>query len=139
MASSIDMPLITQTNSSPPIRPNGKPAEIYARPASRFVAEFIGDINILERDIKNGRELPDSAREAVMSAGAIATAVRPERIHNVPSCTFISMPPSLFPTKASGKPASPSFTSNATPASVEAKACAMRAFGYAERRLSSTV
>ncbi|MBV8848227.1 MAG: ABC transporter ATP-binding protein [Methylobacteriaceae bacterium] len=38
----------------------GPPAEIYARPASRFVAEFIGDINILEGDA--------------------ATAVRPERI-----------------------------------------------------------
>ncbi|MEA2860244.1 MAG: putrescine transport system ATP-binding protein, partial [Methylobacteriaceae bacterium] len=58
----------------------GTPAEIYARPASRFVAEFIGDINILEGDIKNGRELVNSAREAVMAAGAIATAVRPERI-----------------------------------------------------------
>jgi putrescine transport system ATP-binding protein len=58
----------------------GTPAEIYARPASRFVAEFIGDINILEGDIKNGRELVNSAREAVIAAGAIATAVRPERI-----------------------------------------------------------
>jgi putrescine transport system ATP-binding protein len=44
----------------------GTPAEIYARPASRFVAEFIGDINILERDEEGTRE--------------IATAIRPERI-----------------------------------------------------------
>jgi putative spermidine/putrescine transport system ATP-binding protein len=44
----------------------GTPAEIYARPASRFVAEFIGDINILERDEK--------------TAGQAATAIRPERI-----------------------------------------------------------
>jgi putrescine transport system ATP-binding protein len=44
----------------------GTPAEIYARPASRFVAEFIGDINILERDEEGTRET--------------ATAIRPERI-----------------------------------------------------------
>jgi len=44
----------------------GTPAEIYARPASRFVAEFIGDINILDGDMKGGRET--------------ATAIRPERI-----------------------------------------------------------
>jgi putrescine transport system ATP-binding protein len=48
----------------------GTPAEIYARPASRFVAEFIGDINILDADLNDKRE-PGSA---------IATAVRPERI-----------------------------------------------------------
>jgi putrescine transport system ATP-binding protein len=44
----------------------GTPAEIYARPASRFVAEFIGDINILERDEK--------------TVGQAARAIRPERI-----------------------------------------------------------
>jgi putrescine transport system ATP-binding protein len=57
----------------------GTPAEIYARPASRFVAEFIGDINILEDDI-NGRDPPDAAHRAARSDRATATAVRPERI-----------------------------------------------------------
>ena len=44
----------------------GTPAEIYARPASRFVAEFIGDINILDGH-------GEAARQT-------ATAIRPERI-----------------------------------------------------------
>jgi putrescine transport system ATP-binding protein len=50
----------------------GTPAEIYARPASRFVAEFIGDINILEADV--------NATHGATSAGASVTAIRPERI-----------------------------------------------------------
>jgi putrescine transport system ATP-binding protein len=44
----------------------GTPAEIYGSPTSRFVAEFIGDINVLERDEEGTRE--------------VATAIRPERI-----------------------------------------------------------
>jgi putrescine transport system ATP-binding protein len=58
----------------------GTPAEIYARPASRFVAEFIGDINILETDLKDKRELLQSSNDPSNSGSAVATAVRPERI-----------------------------------------------------------
>jgi putrescine transport system ATP-binding protein len=58
----------------------GTPAEIYASPASRFVAEFIGDINILEFDAKDEGQLLHSLHERAHSTGAIATAVRPERI-----------------------------------------------------------
>jgi putrescine transport system ATP-binding protein len=56
----------------------GTPAEIYARPRSRFVAEFIGDINIFDAgaDVQNGSVCLSSK-----SAGStVATAVRPERI-----------------------------------------------------------
>jgi putrescine transport system ATP-binding protein len=59
----------------------GSPAEIYARPASRFVAEFIGDINILEGDLQGERELLRTGAED--RNGSSATAVRPERIRIV--------------------------------------------------------
>jgi putrescine transport system ATP-binding protein len=58
----------------------GTPAEIYTRPASRFVAEFIGDINILESDMKDEGELLHSSNERANSGRPVATAVRPERI-----------------------------------------------------------
>jgi putrescine transport system ATP-binding protein len=56
----------------------GSPAEIYARPASRFVAEFIGDINILDGEVKGERELLAAASSD--SVRHPATAIRPERI-----------------------------------------------------------
>ena len=56
----------------------GTPAEIYARPASRFVAEFFGDINILDGDVRSERELLIAADES--TGRSAATAVRPERI-----------------------------------------------------------
>jgi putrescine transport system ATP-binding protein len=56
----------------------GSPAEIYARPASRFVAEFIGDINILDRAVKDERELFGASNGS--SSDNPATAIRPERI-----------------------------------------------------------
>jgi putrescine transport system ATP-binding protein len=57
----------------------GTPAEIYARPASRFVAEFIGDINILDgEDVRGEGKLLRAPSEG--GSGYLATAVRPERI-----------------------------------------------------------
>ena len=56
----------------------GTPAEIYERPASRFVADFFGDINILDGDVRSERELLIAADES--TGRSAATAVRPERI-----------------------------------------------------------
>ncbi len=56
----------------------GTPAQIYARPASRFVAEFIGDINIFDGHVKSECELLSAGDEQRQSS--VATAVRPERI-----------------------------------------------------------
>ena len=74
----------------------GTPKEIYNHPARRFVADFIGDINILtarlvEASEKTGRvELP-SGKEAVarlssagMKPGAVSVAIRPEHVSVVP-------------------------------------------------------
>ncbi|HEX2153085.1 MAG TPA: ABC transporter ATP-binding protein [Acidimicrobiia bacterium] len=64
----------------------GEPAAIYERPTSRFVAGFIGDINLLSATVSspdavrlaNGHELPISTGAA---AGAEVTlALRPERM-----------------------------------------------------------
>ena len=69
----------------------GAPAEIYERPASRYVAEFIGEINLFEGRVAsfdNGVARVDTP-EGVLSAqtarrpeqGApVALAVRPERV-----------------------------------------------------------
>jgi putative spermidine/putrescine transport system ATP-binding protein len=61
----------------------GAPREIYDRPRTRFVADFIGEINVFVgawRDgvlIANGRQLPAPAGPA---SGEGTIAVRPERI-----------------------------------------------------------
>lgn len=60
----------------------GAPREIYDRPTSRFVADFIGDTNILEGRAEGttlhlegwSSPLPEAA------SGATAIALRPERV-----------------------------------------------------------
>ncbi|MFD0857567.1 ABC transporter ATP-binding protein [Roseovarius aquimarinus] len=67
----------------------GRPKEIYNNPARRFVADFIGDINILEGDLaeqgakvvlpggtKVGAVLPEGAARE----GRVSVAIRPENM-----------------------------------------------------------
>ncbi|MBW6400900.1 ABC transporter ATP-binding protein [Roseomonas sp. HJA6] len=66
----------------------GPPRAIYERPATRFVARFLGAANVLEG--RAAAEGFDSAEAGVTFAGAIApdtvaVALRPERIRVVPS------------------------------------------------------
>ncbi len=64
----------------------GDSQEIYERPRSRFVADFIGDINIIEAEIakdgiatlENGREV--RIPEGHPTSGPIHLALRPERL-----------------------------------------------------------
>jgi putrescine transport system ATP-binding protein len=70
----------------------GPPAEIYERPASRFVADFVGEVNLFEGDLTAGfncqslsiagfREpipLPSGTR--LPEGAAAALAVRPEKL-----------------------------------------------------------
>jgi putrescine transport system ATP-binding protein len=69
------------------------PAELYERPKTRFVAEFVGDINIFEGEVLDGDEgllrvkIADAEAIAVADSGvglaigqAVAVAVRPEKI-----------------------------------------------------------
>ncbi|MFH5924078.1 ABC transporter ATP-binding protein [Roseomonas xinghualingensis] len=69
----------------------GAPREVYDRPATRFVAEFLGAANVLE-----GRRTPDGALECPAAActlrpaaplpeGVTAVALRPERIRLAPA------------------------------------------------------
>src|SRR6185312_12969904 len=65
----------------------GDPAEIYERPATRFVAEFIGRTNLLsgvvtaERGVRTsgGLHLAVPVPEALAAGSAVHVAVRPER------------------------------------------------------------
>lgn len=67
------------------------PAELYEFPTSRFVADFIGKINVLDArvaGVDNGRLVavaPSIGRVAVPfdghAAGEIGLAVRPEKVH----------------------------------------------------------
>ncbi|MBE7732881.1 ABC transporter ATP-binding protein [Devosia faecipullorum] len=69
----------------------GSPAEIYRDPANRFVAEFIGKTNLLERDLRreNGRAMVnlgddqaiDVTNRIVSEAGGrVQVSVRPEAV-----------------------------------------------------------
>jgi iron(III) transport system ATP-binding protein len=63
----------------------GTPAELYERPASAFVADFIGDANLIEGRIADGMfraahlVLPVAAEE-----GSVTATIRPERIRLSP-------------------------------------------------------
>ncbi|WIY52040.1 ABC transporter ATP-binding protein [Devosia sp. YIM 151766] len=70
----------------------GSPAEIYRHPANRFVAEFIGKTNLLDRELhrRNGAaviELGDGVTIDVTSmvepaaGGRVQVSVRPEAVH----------------------------------------------------------
>jgi putrescine transport system ATP-binding protein len=70
----------------------GAPAEIYERPASRFVANFVGEVNLFEGKLTAGSNCPALAvagfpepipvpRGTQLPEGAAAAlAVRPEKI-----------------------------------------------------------
>lgn len=65
----------------------GTPEDIYERPAARFVADFIGDTNLIEARriaptrfrIASGAELETS--EAGPNADSVTLAIRPERMN----------------------------------------------------------
>ena len=71
----------------------GDPKEIYNHPASRFVADFIGDINILSAEMTEVRDHTGTVRlasgavtrahvpSASLAPGAVSVAIRPEHIH----------------------------------------------------------
>ena len=66
----------------------GAPADIYERPSSRRVADFVGDINLFEGRVSDDRASAESATGRLRVAAAIEAepgtpiwvAVRPERI-----------------------------------------------------------
>jgi spermidine/putrescine ABC transporter ATP-binding subunit len=65
----------------------GTPAEIYDRPQSRFVADFIGEINVFDGRLVGGRFVGEDGRAlpapAAAPVAAVALAVRPEKLRAV--------------------------------------------------------
>jgi ABC-type Fe3+/spermidine/putrescine transport system ATPase subunit len=62
----------------------GSPREIYARPATTYAAQFIGNANLLRADVTNGIAFCGSLRWAVALAdGPALFSLRPEAIHAV--------------------------------------------------------
>src|SRR5829696_4492332 len=60
----------------------GAPAEIYDRPRTRFVAEFIGEINLIDGVLRDGRFTLSDGRAVPAPAGKpgpATLALRPER------------------------------------------------------------
>jgi putrescine transport system ATP-binding protein len=70
----------------------GAPAEIYERPSSRFVADFVGEVNLFEGELTAGfnclalsvpgfeQPVPLSSGANLPNGAAAALAVRPERV-----------------------------------------------------------
>jgi len=70
----------------------GSPRDIYDRPTHRFVADFIGDINILEATVerhdneiatvrlKDGTRVLAHLGSAAAKSGAVSIAIRPENV-----------------------------------------------------------
>jgi ABC-type Fe3+/spermidine/putrescine transport system ATPase subunit len=65
----------------------GTPADVYGRPRTRFVADFIGEINLFAGEWRDGAFLLPSGRALPASgtgrAGPATIAVRPERMRFV--------------------------------------------------------
>ena len=63
----------------------GSPVEIYRNPANQFVADFVGKINFIKGEVKNGRiELSGLGQSLPYSGprtGNVVVAVRPENIY----------------------------------------------------------
>jgi putative spermidine/putrescine transport system ATP-binding protein len=71
----------------------GRPSEIYERPGTRFVAEFIGETNLVEGVIstvakdrttialKHGGKLVVETRPGLAEGAPASVSIRPERIH----------------------------------------------------------
>jgi putrescine transport system ATP-binding protein len=64
----------------------GTPADIYERPNSRWVAEFVGEVNILDGEMTSAASVRTQAGELRVVAnenarGKVAVAIRPEKIH----------------------------------------------------------
>src|SRR5690606_4919955 len=73
----------------------GTPAEIYRNPANRFVAEFIGKTNLLERELveRDGRLVVEFGHGVSVDVttivapgtkGRVQVSVRPEAVHAGP-------------------------------------------------------
>ena len=67
----------------------GTPEEIYRRPASRFVAAFVGTLNVLGGTVAGGRlQLPGGSLAAALPDGAPAPCCRPEALRLDPEGTL---------------------------------------------------
>jgi ABC-type Fe3+/spermidine/putrescine transport system ATPase subunit len=70
----------------------GTPTEIYERPSSRFVADFVGEVNLLEGELiagfnclalaapSLGKQVPLPSGTKLPEGAAAALAVRPEKV-----------------------------------------------------------
>ena len=59
----------------------GTPEEVYSRPANRWVAEFIGEIEVLSAKVRNGRaECELGSVPAGEASGQVDVLVRPESL-----------------------------------------------------------
>jgi len=66
----------------------GTPRELYDQPANAFVADFIGDANLLRGEVAGGRFAAGSLLLPVSGdAGAATLSIRPERIRLFPGGT----------------------------------------------------
>lgn len=73
----------------------GAPRDIYTRPVNRFVADFIGDINILPAKVEAGRAQIAGVTFALDYQGpgrSVSIAIRPEQLRLMPAGTQDSLP-----------------------------------------------
>jgi ABC-type Fe3+/spermidine/putrescine transport system ATPase subunit len=63
----------------------GRPVDLYDRPANRFVATFLGTVNLVDGRIENGRFIADGADGLVLdgvdgAAGPACLSIRPQDV-----------------------------------------------------------
>lgn len=66
----------------------GTPTEVYRKPANQFVADFVGTINFLKGEVKNGRIELDGIKQTLeydgVYKGKVVVAIRPENMSLLP-------------------------------------------------------
>lgn len=62
------------------VEDSGAPQDVYARPRSRFSAQFMGESNILDARPKDGLAETEFGRLPVIGTGAAGVAIRPEKL-----------------------------------------------------------
>jgi putative spermidine/putrescine transport system ATP-binding protein len=72
------------------------PREIYSRPATAYVAQFIGHANLLRGEVSGGRVRCSSLSwEAPLPDGPVLFSLRPENIRVAPSAAIAASPGSV--------------------------------------------
>ena len=85
----------------------GSPTEVYRRPRSRFVSEFIGEVNLLTGHVTSSRQEPDGMAEVEVQIGTDSAFARNNELIPASASVSIGIRPEQMRIVAAGSPHEP--------------------------------